>query len=299
MSHDESPVGETNPPTRKIDFPWYDAIWFECYKEATTLLASKPIPLAKFEEAFDPVRVSKSFQPKLMEDLLNEEQLTHIRSAISKIPNDELVKYELFSFGRMIAHDRPEFLDLQHALTPLMSELIGMPLEPGYSFLSLYNNLGICELHMDAPISTYTLDICIEQSDVWPIYVSKIVDWPLHMDFPVDWQASVRDNIQFNRFDMREGDALIFGGSNQWHYRDRIPRTYRQNFCHLLFFHYVPSGLSELLLPSNWAKALDMPELEGIARRYEQSMARQTDSIERSNLEPTKPPGSRVQKLKS
>ncbi len=32
--------------------------------------------------------------------------------------------------------------------------------------------------HMDAPDAMWTLDICLEQSEPWPISFSQPVDWP-------------------------------------------------------------------------------------------------------------------------
>ena len=54
---------------------------------------------------------------------------------------------------------------------------------------------------------------------------------------------------------------MVFSGSNQWHYRDRIPRTHERNFCDLLFLHYVPVGCDELLMPGGWHEYFQIPEL--------------------------------------
>ena len=78
---------------------------------------------------------------------------------------DELEKQELFNFGRLVVHDHPYFNQIQNTMTDLVSEIAQEPVEAYYNFLSLYNNLGVCEVHMDALSAKWTLDVCINQSD--------------------------------------------------------------------------------------------------------------------------------------
>ena len=56
----------------------------------------------------------------------------------------------------------------------------------------------------------------------------------------------------------------MFGGSSQWHYRDRIAQRTVTNFCHLVFFHYVPKGTQHLTDPWRWAAHFGIPELAGV-----------------------------------
>ena len=62
-----------------------------------------------------------------------------------------------------------------------------------------------------------------------------------------------------------------FGASHQtsqfyrrWHYRDRIPRQSAENYCQLLFFHFVRADSVDLIDPANWAGLFSMPELAGV-----------------------------------
>lgn len=120
---------------------------------------------------------------------------------------------------------------------------------------------------MDAPDAGFTVDICLKQSDIWPIYVSKVVDWPsaLNISDPC-WDKKLKESLEleFKQYCLEEGDALVFGGCNQWHYRDRIPRGHSRHFCSLLFLHYVPKGCKALLDPLNWTDIFDVPELASI-----------------------------------
>ena len=58
-----------------------------------------------------------------------------------------------------------------------------------------------------------------------------------------------------------EGDAVVFSGSNQWHYRDALPKGPGRRFCDLLFLHYIPRGTSDLVAPKNWARIFDVADL--------------------------------------
>jgi hypothetical protein len=63
---------------------------------------------------------------------------------------------------------------MQRELVARVSDLVGEEVEPSYNFLSLYTRMGIFEPHLDAPSAKWTLDICIDQSEPWPIYFSQI-----------------------------------------------------------------------------------------------------------------------------
>jgi hypothetical protein len=69
----------------------------------------------------------------------------------------------------------------------------------------------------------------------------------------------------FTSHALKSGEALLFSGSSQWHYRDPLPRG--GGFAHLLFFHFVPRGLGEVVEPQNWARVFDVPELAQIIAR--------------------------------
>ena len=160
--------------------------------------------------------------------------------------------------------DLPYVTELQHKITDLVGEQVGEAVEPCYNFLSLYKEMGVCHVHMDAPFAKWTVDYCIEQSAMWPIHFSKIVAWPEDWENPGDdWQDVIKNNPdnQFKPQEMDEGEALIFSGSSQWHYRNAIERQLDTNFCHLLFFHFIPAGTKEMKVPSNWKDIFDIPEI--------------------------------------
>jgi hypothetical protein len=89
-------------------------------------------------------------------------------------------------------------------------------------------------------------------------------DWP---DDPAQFDAAVRssDQLRFTSVTLQSGQAALFSGSSQWHYRDRMPAGPGRQFCDLVFFHFVPRGTLELTRPENWARLFDLPELSGLS----------------------------------
>ena len=78
-----------------------------------------------------------------------------------------------------------------------------------------------------------------------------------------DWEQRVKSDpqLRFSSYALQPGQALVFSGSSQWHYREPIDGAAHQAFCDLLFFHFVPRGTAELVRPENWAGLFDIPEL--------------------------------------
>lgn len=150
-----------------------------------------------------------------------------------------------------------------------MSDLVGEPVEACYNFLSLYGSDGSCAIHMDAPSAKWTLDICIDQSKPWPIHFSELVPWPENWQAPVggDWQEAIKSSHQFESHAMQAGEAIAFAGSSQWHYRNPMENASDDDFCTLLFFHFIPAGTSHFVYPRQWAEYFDIPELTEVMRR--------------------------------
>ncbi|MEO6387290.1 MAG: hypothetical protein ABIT16_04695 [Croceibacterium sp.] len=245
---------------------WYDAIWLARYIEAQEIIADKaPERLREFTESFTILRTPPSYCRQLaLPGFLTLNELANIRAVIRTIPMNRLEVNELQNFGRFVVHRWPEFTALQERLTERVSDLVGEPLEPSYNFLSLYTKMGICEPHLDAPSAKWTLDICIDQSDVWPIHFSQVIDWP---HSKADLRAMSFDQItedaalHFEEVLLQPGDAALFSGTNQWHFRRALPSGPGKRFCELLFLHYIPRGTSELVQPKTWSKLFDIPEL--------------------------------------
>ena len=247
---------------------WYDAVFLRRFEAARRYLALvRPDAAERFERAFDVFTPPADFAPILLNDLFDAATRSAIRQEIEILQPADLEGREMASFGRHILHDLPAFTALQDRLTRMVGDHVGMALEPGYNFLSLYGESGRCAPHLDQPVSMFTLDYCVDQSGAWPIHFSQPAPWPRPGDTRwADPAAIAREpSLRFTPCTLEPGDAVIFCGSSQWHYRDPMPRgDENRTFCHLLFFHYRPAGSGPLTDPACWADHFDLPELAAL-----------------------------------
>lgn len=244
---------------------WYDSKWLRMYCQAVSFMEETyPHRTREFIAAFEGLRTRPNFKTLKLRGLFGPTEIARACEAIESAAPDTLGKHEILSFGRQMLHDPPYFSELQGILTGRVSELVGEEVEGVYSFMSLYNNLGVCDLHMDAPSAKWTLDICIERSCEWPIQISEVVEWPESIvdNGNFSRQAVLNDpKVRFRSYTQKPGDALLFSGSSQWHYRDRIPRVSKRNFAHLVFFHYAPAAMLKLVWPETWPEYFGISEL--------------------------------------
>ena len=246
-------------------FPWYDSWWltrFVCAKEFISL--HRPARLAEFTRALAPLRTRPDFRHQLLADFFSKSDADTVRTALQSIKKDELELHEIASHGRFVVHDHPLLRELHSAAAADVSRLVGEAVEPSYTFLGLYKMNGKCDAHFDAPVSKWTLDYCIEQSAPWPIAFSQIVPWPETFEREeAGWQERIKASPQ-NRFTslaMKPGEAVVFSGSSQWHYREPFAEPGRQHHCSLLFLHFIPSGMKEVAEWHNWERIFDVPGL--------------------------------------
>jgi hypothetical protein len=251
-------------------FPWYDSHWLTKFVRAKTIVrAIRPQGLAAFVEAFYPLHTRLDFQERLLEHPFDDYTLSEIRSMVASLRPTDLEMHEARMFGRFVVHNHPAFVQLQERTIPLINEAVGEPVEAAYNFLSLYTRMGVCPVHLDAPEAKWTLDVCIDQSALWPIYLSQVGSWT-DIEGEVwrdeDWQDKVKQSpsLRFTPYTLRPGQALAFSGSSQWHYRDPMPEAGVRQFSTLLFFHFVPRGTKELVRPENWARLFGIPELSQV-----------------------------------
>ena len=253
---------------RRASFPWYDSPWLASYVRAREHVASHhPELLEEFVRSFDVLRTDPAFEVRQVRDILSPEDHARLKALTVAEAGTPREKHEMLRFGRLIVHDAPLCTELQAKLTDRIGELVGEAVEPCYNFLSMYNNLGVCAVHMDAPSAKWTFDYCIEQSSPWPIHLSQVRPWPEEWRHDGnDWDHAIRNDPanRFEPFTLQEGEAIIFGGSSQWHYRDRIAQRTANNFCHLVFFHYIPKGTQHLTYPQRWAEHFGIPALADV-----------------------------------
>jgi len=248
--------------------PWYDAIWLRQYLAALKIIDRlRPALRPEFVASFARLRTPVDFKERKLDRVFDDATLEQLRTTIRSLPTGLHELHEMEKFGRIVVHDHPLCSDLQRKLVPLASELAGEAVEPSYNFLSLYRRLGVCQPHIDAPEAQWTLDVCLEQSDVWPIHFSEVVPWPEDASFEgSDWQDRIKHSPDwsFSSCALKPGEAVWFSGSSQWHYRDALNDVAPNGFCNLAFFHFLPAGMAEIAQPANWPRLFGLPALAAV-----------------------------------
>lgn len=260
---------EERRPARSALFPWYDSHWLTQYVRARAIIEKvRPQALGAFEDALRVFRTRQDFREKVLDRPFDDKTLEEIRRMTRALRPMDLKLHEAQSFGRFVVHDHPFFTELQQCAVPLVSEAVGEPVEASYNFLGLYGSLGVCPPHLDDPFAKWTLDLCIDQSAPWPIHFSEVCPWPdgQGQTWPqVGWEEQVKRSRQFSKYTLRPGQAVVFSGSSQWHFRDAMPSAGGRQFCDLLFFHFIPRGTAELVRSKAWARWFGIPELGELA----------------------------------
>jgi hypothetical protein len=173
---------DTKVKTRPLNSrlcPWYDSVRPEKYTRAKqTIQRVNPSALNTFEDAIRPSRTHAEFRVSLLDRIVDDVTLEKIRHIMKALRPMQFELHEVQQFKRFIVHDHPYFTELQQQLTDLMSESVNEPVEPSYNFLSLYTGAGICPVHMDSSGAKWTLDICLNQSEAWPLWISNVQPWP-------------------------------------------------------------------------------------------------------------------------
>ena len=250
-------------------YPWYDSKWLTRYTQALAIIRRvKPSAEAGFVAAFEPLHTDPAFEARLLERPLDDATLAEIKQTVSSFQPTALEFHEAKMHGRFIVHDHPHFTAIQERLEPMIGDVVGEEVEKLFNFVSLYTAKGVCGIHMDSPHSKWTFDFCVDQSGPWPLYLSQVVDWPdASTPWGEGWQDRIKQSpdLRFTSHTLEPGQAVVFSGSSQWHYRDPMPPGERPGFCNLLFLQFVPRGTADLLHFQRWAERFGIPELDQVA----------------------------------
>tara|TARA_R110000803_G_scaffold1513_1_gene4865 strand:+ start:558 stop:1148 length:591 start_codon:yes stop_codon:yes gene_type:complete len=95
---------------------------------------------------------------------------------------------------------------------PLLEEQSKLKLFPTYAYWRYYVFGGKLKKHTDRPACEVSVTVCIKKYDNWPIV------------------------IEGNKIELEEGDAVLYAGCEQEHWR---PGIYKGEGMAQVFFHYV------------------------------------------------------------
>ena len=123
---------------------------------------------------------------------------------------------------RYIAHNEPIAKFFHQQLTKQISDLVGEPLKPSYSYFSTYSEGAILEKHQDREQCQFTVSLCIDYSPEPELETP----WPLRL------HTERGEVLVFQGL----GDALLFRGCQIPHSRNRLGNGQSSTS---IFFHYV------------------------------------------------------------
>lgn len=188
--------------------------------------------------------------PLVVRELFDD--TTH--KAIIRFLDDRIPMYPVAvdndQFVRRYAHNVPFFVSIHRQLTDYASKLFGEKVKPSYCFLSMYEDDGICPLHIDRPQCRYTIDYLIRttQKKPWPIHIGDHMTDAQRAELDANGEGhpegeAIQARIEaenWHTVELKPNDAVCYSGTHSWHYRsERLKGT-----ADLVFFHFVPEAFN-------------------------------------------------------
>lgn len=195
----------------------------------------------------------KPKEPFVIKNFFQKAELGRLQAYLESLKTNPIMKEDIKSFSRLYCVNDPltQKLHQTHAWD-VASTVFPVPLKPSYSFVSLYRpGQGSCPIHVDRPQCFYTIDVCINQAQPWPIYVNskeKFLAYPIWIGGKDDESIVEEMKNTSQEFLLEPGDALCYSGTHHPHWRNQLQPD---NFCDLIFFHFVAADFTGSLWPSN------------------------------------------------
>lgn len=154
--------------------------------------------------------------PKLIGQVFSEQDYS---SLVSLFDNPKSLEYQQ-GFSRYVIADNslPALKSFADKLVPLAREVFGSEtLLPTYTLFSHYegdNPAPSLYKHKDDNACTYTIDMCLYQTDPWDLYVED------------------------SAYTLYPNQALAYYGNDQMHWREQFPKPGEQHVA-MAFFHFA------------------------------------------------------------
>lgn len=154
--------------------------------------------------------------PQIINNLFNKDDYEKL---ILSINNPKSFEYQE-GFSRYIASEGKLTIlkELSDKLINVAREIFNSnSLLPTYSLFSHYegqNPIPSLYKHKDDNACTYTIDMCVNQKDIWPLWVEGIP------------------------YFLKPNQALAYYGNDQEHWREEFPDP-KNNYVQMIFFHFA------------------------------------------------------------
>ena len=154
----------------------------------------------------------KKIKHKLIKNFFSKEELLLLQKYCSKKlhTNGEYNFEEGYNALRW--YDDTVMNSILEVKIDLLEKEIDLKLVPTYSYWRYYTEGSILEKHYDRPACEVSVTACIKKEGNWPIVVSE------------------------EEFELEEGEAVLYGGCNEEHYR---PGKFAGKQMAQVFLHYV------------------------------------------------------------
>lgn len=151
--------------------------------------------------------------PKILKNVFDEKDFNNLKSYLYNKPKLE-INFDK-TFGRYCFED--PFIDSysEKILQTARDVFNSQTLLPSYFLFAHYEGpKASLYSHVDDNACTYTIDMCIYQTEPWDLYV--------------DGEA----------YTLHENEALAYYGNDQRHWREKFPNPESQHVA-MIFFHFV------------------------------------------------------------
>lgn len=160
--------------------------------------------------------MGKVADPKLVDSLFSQEEYNEL---VRLFPNPTDLEYQN-GFSRYVAADNsiPKLQEFAEKLVPIARDIFcSKDLLPTYTLFSHYEGKDPAPSlykHKDDNACTYTLDMCLYQTEPWDLYVEE------------------------QSYTLLPNQALAYYGNDQMHWREDFPNPGQQHVA-MVFFHFA------------------------------------------------------------
>lgn len=149
---------------------------------------------------------------KLIKNFFNKDELkVYQKYCYNKLDQNKDYKIDIQSFSPSWYID-PLMNALLDVKLPLIEKKSNLKLFPTYAYWRYYVFGASLIKHIDRPACEISVSACIKKYDNWPIFVEE------------------------TKFELEEGDAVLYAGRDQKHWR---PGIYKGEGMAQVFLHYV------------------------------------------------------------
>ena len=156
-------------------------------------------------------------EPNILKNVFSKEDHEQLKRFLQEYPKDQM-NYDQQLGRYMLTHDViNRYAD---KLLPVARELFESPtLLSSYSLFAHYEGASASLFrHIDDNACTYTIDMCVYQSEPWGL--------------------GVQYNGEDKEYLLNENEALVYYGNDQEHWRGPFPNPISQHVA-MIFFHFV------------------------------------------------------------